>query len=82
MSNDVGFACPVCRAKQTPAVTCRRCKADLQLLCRALDRVAFLKSAWAAAIDDADLDRAAKYERELRWLAPKVVLTPARGASE
>lgn len=70
MSSDPAFHCPVCRAKQALAETCRRCKADLRLVVRARRRVDYLRAQLEQAIAHGDAQQAATISAELRWLAP------------
>lgn len=70
MSSDPAFHCPVCRAKQTLAETCRRCKADLRLVVRARRRVDYLRSQFEQAIARGDTQQAETLSAELRWLKP------------
>ncbi|TWT86042.1 hypothetical protein Pla100_62700 [Neorhodopirellula pilleata] len=37
------FRCPVCRAKQTPSTSCRRCQADLTLTLQVRRRLEYLR---------------------------------------
>jgi hypothetical protein len=64
------LVCPVCRAKQTPQVTCRRCSADLSLLVQARRSqqlaLAQAERAWAVG----DSAKAQQLEAYLRWLKP------------
>lgn len=71
MSAEPPFQCPVCRASQTLRDTCRRCQADLSLVVRAHQRLAYLKLRQAEAIGCGDQAAAAALAQELRWLAPK-----------
>jgi primosomal protein N' len=72
MSNDLSFRCPVCRARQELADTCRRCNADLRLVARAHRRVAYLLSRKQIARNDGDTLRQQSIEAELKILAPNV----------
>jgi len=40
----IDFCCPVCRAKQELNASCRRCAADLTLVVKARQRLAYLHS--------------------------------------
>lgn len=64
------LVCPVCRAKQTSQVTCRRCSADLGLLvkARASQHLARLQAKGARAAGDFAM--AERLEAYLRWLKP------------
>jgi hypothetical protein len=71
MSNEPVFQCPVCRAKQTLAGSCRRCKADLRLVMRAYRRLEYLRLQQERALADGDPQRAQVIAAEIRWLAPR-----------
>jgi len=64
------LVCPVCRAKQPPQVTCRRCSADLSLLVkvRRSQQLALAQAERAWAVRDSA--KAQQLEAYLRWLKP------------
>ena len=70
MSSDPPFHCPVCRAKQPLAETCRRCKADLGLVVRARRRIDYLRAQLEEAIAHGDAQQTETISAELRWLKP------------
>jgi hypothetical protein len=72
MSSDPLFRCPVCRARQTLADTCRRCEADLRLVARAHRRIAYLLSQQQLAHDEPDAARLQRIGAELIILAPRM----------
>lgn len=71
MSADPDFRCPVCRAVQTVRETCRRCRADLHLVLRAHQRLAFVKQGLEQARADGDATLEQEFAAELQWLAPR-----------
>lgn len=70
MSDDPPFRCPVCRASQVLSETCRRCRADLNLVALAYRRLEYLKHQRDAARACGDREREQLVVEELRWLAP------------
>lgn len=78
MSDDPAFRCPVCRASQVLSDTCRRCRADLNLVARAYRRLDCLKRERDAARSRGDHEREQLVIEELRWLAPSRGLSDSR----
>ena len=62
------FACPVCRAKQTPQLECRRCGADLALYIRALNSVVISRQRLDLAIESGDSHLAVDLLNYIQWL--------------
>jgi hypothetical protein len=70
MSSETTLRCPVCRATQPWQDSCRRCRADLELVVRAHRRVAFLQSQREQARACGDDSQERTITAELNWLAP------------
>jgi hypothetical protein len=73
ITNDLAaeeLLCPVCRAKQTTQVTCRRCSADLSLLVKARDSHQLAQIQVQRARAAGDFDKVQRLEAYLRWLKP------------
>ncbi|GEM_PF-704760 len=64
------FRCPVCRASQVLSPTCRRCRADLDLVFRAHSTVDGLVARWNQAASCGDGGQQSKIAQQLRLLAP------------
>lgn len=70
MSDDPLFRCPVCRASQILSDTCRRCRADLNLVVRVYRRLAYVKRERDEARSRGDNERVEVLMEELSWLSP------------
>ena len=70
MLDEGEFACPVCRAQQTPRMVCRRCRADLGLYVKALRSEELAKRRLVEASRTGQTDLAARVANYLRWLRP------------
>lgn len=81
MSNNLPFRCPVCRAKQPLQPTCRRCKADLQLVVQVRRRIEYLRSELQQAQASGNQQREATLHAELRWLCPKGLSSSAENSN-
>ncbi len=78
MSDDPAFRCPVCRASQVLSDTCRRCRADLNLVARAYRRLDYLKRERDAARSRGDHEGEQLFFEELQWFAPSKGLSNHR----
>ncbi len=67
----LGFACPVCRAKQDAQSECRRCGADLSLYVKALQSVVESRRQLDAANRSSDDQSALRVSNYMQWLIPK-----------
>lgn len=67
-TSDLEISCPVCRATQAAAATCRRCRADLGLFVFAVTSSRIARRRLALAIAAGDAASQAKLEDYLRWL--------------
>lgn len=63
--------CPVCRAKQAPQPSCRRCSADLSLYVKALRSVNAVRTQMDTAVENGNHELASQASRYLKWLSPK-----------
>ena len=64
------FRCPVCRARQTLQLECRRCQADLSLVVKARQRAEHLFGALQQARANRDFAAQHQVTKELRLLHP------------
>jgi len=60
--------CPVCRARQTPQATCRRCRADLDLFLKAVASRSEAGRRLAEAEQSGDAVTAESLRGYLQWL--------------
>lgn len=63
--------CPVCRAGQPPQPVCRRCRADLQLYCRAVRSQRRAEAVLGQ--ESPELDALAAAGAYLEWLSPEAL---------
>jgi len=72
-SKEVTIRCPVCRARQTPQATCRRCRADLQLFVQALASRSEAGRRLAEAEQAGDAVAAESLRTYLKWLGGSTI---------
>jgi hypothetical protein len=70
MPDEITITCPVCRANQPAQPTCRRCRADLTLLVKAVRSLHRARQDYDEAQRAGDSQRAARTLQYLKWLNP------------
>jgi hypothetical protein len=71
MEDTSELKCPVCRARQTVRIECRRCGADLALYVQALRSLEFAEAQRADAAERGESDRVTRIGHYIRWLDPR-----------